>query len=109
MKKLFFITIWSISIIISIIWSYENPEKIESLKDKFKKNKSPIIENINSEKKIYIANSFEVHSKNHDIKYQADKFDLALKNAKLLDTLNLRLLITNLTNILNERDKNDRL
>jgi hypothetical protein len=43
---------------------------------------------------------FEVHSKNHDIKYQADKFDLALKNAKLLDTLNL-------TNILNERDKNN--
>ena len=52
---------------------------------------------------------FEVHSKNHDIKYQADKFDLAIKNARLLDTLNLRLLITNLTNILNERDKNDRL
>ena len=49
---------------------------------------------------------FEVHSKNHDMKYQADKFDLAIKNAKLLDTLNLRLLVTNLTNILNERDKN---
>ena len=48
---------------------------------------------------------FEVHSKNHDIKYQADKFDLALKNAKLLDTLNLRLLVTNLQNIVNERDK----
>ena len=63
MKKLFFITIWLISIIISIIWSYENPEKIESLKDKFKKNKSPIVENIDSEKKIHIANSFEVHSK----------------------------------------------
>ena len=63
MKKLYFITIWLISIIISIIWSYENPEKIESLKDKFKKNKSPIIENIDTEKKIHIANSFEVHSK----------------------------------------------
>ena len=52
---------------------------------------------------------FEVHSKNHDIKHQAEKFDLALKNARLLDTLNLRLLITNLTNILNDRDKNERL
>ena len=51
MKKLFFITIWIFSIIISIIWSYENPDKIESLKDSFKKNKSPIIENIDSEKK----------------------------------------------------------
>ena len=52
---------------------------------------------------------FEVHSKNHDVKYQADKFDLAIKNANLLDTLNLRLLVTNLTNILNKRDKNDKL
>ena len=49
---------------------------------------------------------FEVHSKNHDMKYQADKFDLAIKNANLLDTLNLRLLVTNLTNTLNERDNN---
>ena len=52
---------------------------------------------------------FEVHSKNHDMKHQAEKFDLALKNARSLDTLNLRLLITNLTNILNDRDKNERL
>ena len=50
MKKLFFIIIWLFSIIISIIWSYENPEKIENLKDKFKKNKSPIVQNIDSEK-----------------------------------------------------------
>ena len=49
---------------------------------------------------------FETIDKNKDIKFQADKFDLAIKNAKLLDTLNLRLLVTNLTNILNERDKN---
>ena len=63
MKKLLFITIWVLSIIISIIWSYENPDKIENLKDTFKKNKSPKIENIDSEKKKYIANSFEVHSK----------------------------------------------
>lgn len=47
----------------------------------------------------------EVIDKNKAIKFQADKFDLAIKNARLLDTLNLRLLVTNLTNILNERDK----
>ena len=51
----------------------------------------------------------EVIDKNKAIKFQADKFDLAIKNARLLDTLNLRLLVTNLTNILNERDKNERL
>jgi len=49
---------------------------------------------------------FETIDRNKDIKFQADKFDLAIKNAKLLDTLNLRLLVTNLTNTLNERDKN---
>ena len=49
---------------------------------------------------------FETIDRNKDIKYQADKFDLAIKNANLLDTLNLRLLVTNLTNTLNERDKN---
>jgi|TARA_Y100000004_G_scaffold144856_1_gene165142 hypothetical protein len=51
----------------------------------------------------------EVIDKNKAIKFQADKFDLAIQNARLLDTLNLRLLVTNLTNILNERDKNERL
>ena len=47
----------------------------------------------------------EVIDKNKAIKFQADKFDLAIKSARSLDTLNLRLLVTNLTNILNERDK----
>ena len=63
MKKIVIIAFWIFSIIISIIWSYEHPEKIESLKDSFKKNKSPEIENIESEKKIFVANSFEVHTK----------------------------------------------
>ena len=63
MKKIGIIAFWIFSILISIIWSYEHPEKIESLKDSFKKNKKPEIENIESEKKIFVANSFEVHTK----------------------------------------------
>ena len=63
MKKFILLTLWIVSVIISIIWSYEHPEKIESLKDNFKKNKSPEIENIESEKKRYVANSFELHLK----------------------------------------------
>ena len=63
MKKIAIITFWIFSIIVSIIWSYENPEKIESLKDSFKKNKSPEAKNIESEKKIFVANSFEIHTK----------------------------------------------
>ena len=45
MKKIVIIAFWIFSIIVSIIWSYEHPEKIESLKDSFKKNKSPEIKN----------------------------------------------------------------
>ena len=45
MKKFIFIILWVVSLIISIIWTYEHPEKIERLKDSFKKNKSPKIEN----------------------------------------------------------------
>lgn len=63
MKKLTFFVFWIATIIISIIWSYEHPEKIESLKDIFKKNKSPNIENIVSEKKMFVANSFEIQTK----------------------------------------------
>jgi hypothetical protein len=57
MKKFIFIILWVVSLIISIIWTYEHPEKIESLKDSFKKNKSPKIENIETEKKRYVGNS----------------------------------------------------
>ena len=63
MKKIIIIGIWVFSIIISIIWTYEHPEKIESLKDSFKKNKTPEIVNIETEKKKFVANSFEVHAK----------------------------------------------
>jgi|TARA_R100000231_G_C5319919_1_gene163088 hypothetical protein len=46
-----------------------------------------------------------VITKNHEMRYQAKHFNAAFKHSKLLNTLNLRLLVTNLQNIVNERDK----
>ena len=37
--------LWIVTIIVSIIWSYENPEKIEKLKSYFEKSIEPEITN----------------------------------------------------------------
>ena len=39
MKKFIFLFIWFLTLVASVIWSYENPEKVEKLKDYFKKKK----------------------------------------------------------------------
>ena len=62
MKKLlsFILVFWFLSIIASIIWSFENPEKVEKLKDFFKKKKK-IEVNIPKDNIIeFNANSFDV-------------------------------------------------
>ena len=61
MKKIIFAIFWILSIFISVIWSYENPEKIEILKNSFKKNKNPQIKNVDTKKLEFTANSFEVN------------------------------------------------
>ena len=64
MKKLlsFILVFWFLSIIASIIWSFENPEKVEKLKDFFKKKKK-IEVNIPKDNIIeFNANYFDVES-----------------------------------------------
>ena len=62
MKKIILISsIWLISIITSIIWTYENPERIEVVKNYFKKNKNIKIDNKKINEKIIIANSFSIN------------------------------------------------
>ena len=64
MKKnyflLFIILFWILSLLLSTIWGYSNPEKIEILKSFYKKNKKPDLEIIQSNVKKIIANSFYV-------------------------------------------------
>ena len=60
-KKIIIFLVWLVSIIYSIIWTFENPEKIERVKNIFKKNSEPKIEIIEDTQKKVIANSFTVN------------------------------------------------
>ena len=63
MKKKNFIIfiIWILSILGSILWTFENPEKIESIKNYFKKKEITEINIINESFTKVIANSFNVN------------------------------------------------
>ena len=62
-KKRYLIIIWLLSLIITVLWTYENPEKISKIKDKiklykpkheFKDEKNNTDENFN----VYESNHF---------------------------------------------------
>ena len=59
-KKISIIFIWIFSIVISVLWTFENPEKIEKIKSSFKKNKKPEISKSQNLSKSVIANSYNV-------------------------------------------------
>ena len=60
MKNIFLLSLWIFSVIFSIIWTFENPEKIEKIKNNFKKNKKINVEEVVENKKYFTANSFDV-------------------------------------------------
>ena len=60
MNKIFIVIFWLISILFAIIFTYENPEKIENIKDNIKKNENPRITSTNSNEIFHTANSFEL-------------------------------------------------
>ena len=63
MKKTNFLIliIWIISIIVSILWTFENPEKIEKIKSYFNKKKITETKVINESTTEVTANSFHVN------------------------------------------------
>ena len=63
MKKLFLILFYLVSVIASLFFSYENPEKIEKIKDYFKKNKNIKVEKVDGDNLIFYANAFNVNVK----------------------------------------------
>lgn len=62
MKKLLYLIFiaWFFSILISIVWTFENPEKIEKIKSFFKKKKKIEINIPKNNSTIFNANSFDV-------------------------------------------------
>ena len=60
MKKILVVLFWFLSLIIVIIYTYENPERFDVIKDLFKKNISPQVKLEKGPTQIVIANSFNV-------------------------------------------------
>ena len=59
-KILAFSFIWIITILIAIVWTFENPEKVEIIKSIFKKEKIPEIKVPDKNIQEFIANSFSI-------------------------------------------------
>ena len=62
--KIFYLLGWFFSILISILWTYENPEKIEHIKDKLNlyEPKNNFVDKTisNSNKEIFETNHFKL-------------------------------------------------
>ncbi len=59
-RPIIFLSVWFITILIALIWSYENPEKIEKLKSYFDKSQEPEIK-IEDELMKIAANSYTLN------------------------------------------------
>ena len=60
MKSFFFIPIWIISLILVSLFVYENPEKVEIVKDFFSSKKKVVIESEEGELLRSYGNSFVI-------------------------------------------------
>ena len=52
--------VWILSIVFSVIWSYENPEKVELIKSYFKKKQTVEVKKASSNIQRFTANSFSI-------------------------------------------------
>ena len=85
MKKFFILFLWFATIIYAVIWTFENPEKIEKIKGEFKKNEKVETKVLTVGSKNITANSFtvnllqvlEINSKTAFVTYPSNikKFD----------------------------------
>ena len=62
-KFLIIFALWLLSILLTAIWTFENPEKIEKIKSHFKKKQTVQVEVDEGEGQKFIANSFSVEVK----------------------------------------------
>ena len=59
-KFIIIFTLWLLTVLLTAIWTFENPEKIEIIKSKFKKEKIPEVKLSDKNTQEFIANSFSV-------------------------------------------------
>ena len=89
MKKLFIPFLWIITIVYAVIWTFENPEKVEKIKSKFEKNKKIETRIINAESKKISANSFTINLSQVLENTSKTAFVTYPNNIKKFDPLNL--------------------
>ncbi len=89
LKNLTVFIIWFITILIAIVWTYENPEKVEQFKDLIKKKEDTQVTQVEKNSKFVIANSFNLEIN--------EIININDKTAFLVHPLNKKFDIENLT------------
>ena len=89
LKKFLIVLLWLFSILFSIIWTYENPEKIEKIKSNFKKKQLSEVSVIEENSKNIVANSFNLEIKK--ILSIEGKIAFIINNADKFDAKNLEI------------------
>ena len=89
MKFFFILFLWLVTIIFTAIWTFENPEKIEKLKDSFKKNQKAEIKAISDESKNVVANAFTLKLTQVLENSSKTAFVTYPKNIEIFDPFNL--------------------
>jgi hypothetical protein len=90
-KNLILIFLWFVSIVYSIIWTFENPEKIEKIKNIVKKNQNVDVKVVKDESLSFIANSFNIKvtqvlnvaDKTAFVSYPNTEGDFSVKNLNI--------------------------
>ena len=93
--KFFVLFLWMASIIFSILWTFENPEKIEKIKSNFKKNEKTTISKVEKNSKNILANSFTVEFEQILEVSEKTAFLIYPKNEKKFDTSKLEIYTQN--------------
>ena len=89
MKNLFFFILWLVTIVYTIVWTFENPEKIEKIKDRFKKNKQIEIKVVSGKSKNISANAFTIKLSQILENKSKTAFVVYPNNIKKFDPINL--------------------
>jgi len=89
MKNFFIFSLWIVTTIYAVIWTFENPEKIEKIKSEFKKKEKVETKIVSSEGINISANSFTVRLSQVLENKSKTAFVLYPNNIKKFDPLNL--------------------
>ena len=91
MKKLSILFLWFLTIIYAVLWTFENPEKVEKIKNEFKKNEKVETEVISGESKYIFANSFKIKLSQVLKNNSKTAFLVYPNNIKKFDNFSIRL------------------